>query len=90
MLVGNPAAAQRIFRELMAARPDSDILTVFAKAGAADVPESHLCARISAELVRISENTPLLTAASEYQRWCPTLARYSFHTRTMTAEPFII
>ena len=87
VLVGSPAAAQRIFRELMAATPDSDILTVFAKAGAADLPESHLCARISAELVRISEDTPLMTATSEYQRWCPTLARYSFHTRTMTAKP---
>ena len=35
VLVGSPAAAQRIFRELMAATPDSDILTVFAKAAAA-------------------------------------------------------
>ena len=87
VLVGSPAAAQRIFRELMAATPDSDILTVFAKAGAADLPESHLYARISAELVRICEDTPLMTATSEYQRWCPTLARYSFHTRTMTAKP---
>ena len=87
VLVGSPAAAQRIFRELMAATPASDILTVFAKAGAADLPESHLCARISAELIRISEDTPLMTATSEYQDWCPTLARYSFHTRTMTAKP---
>jgi hypothetical protein len=87
VLVGSPAAAHRIFRELMAATPDSDILTVFAKAGAADLPESHLCVRISAELGRISEDTPLMTATSEYQRWCPALARYSFHTRTMTAKP---
>ena len=87
VLVGSPAAAQRIFRELMAATLDSDVLTVFAKAGAADLPESHLCARIGAELARISEDTPLMTATSEYQRWCPTLARYSFHTRTMTAMP---
>ena len=90
VLVGSPAAAQRIFRGLMTATPDCDILTVFAKAAATDFPDCHLCARISAELARISEETPLLTATSEYQRWCPTLARYSFHTRTMTAEPFII
>jgi hypothetical protein len=30
-----------------------------------------------------------MTATSEYQRWCPTLARYSFHTRTMTAKATI-
>jgi hypothetical protein len=87
LLVGSPAAAQRIFRELITVTPESNILTVFAKAGAADFPESHLCARIGAELVRISEDTRLMTATSEYQRWCPTLARYSFHTRTMTAKP---
>jgi len=87
VLVGSPAVAQRIFRELMAAIPESDIVAVFAKAGAADLPESHLCARIATELGRISESTPLMTAMSEYQRWCPILARYSFHTRTMTAKP---
>ena len=33
-LVGSPVAAQRIFRELMAATADTDILTIFAKAPA--------------------------------------------------------
>jgi len=87
VLVGSPAAAQRIFRELMDATADSDIRTIFAKTATADFAEGHLCARIGAELTRIAEDTPLLAAIGEYQRWCPTLARYSFHTRTMTAEP---
>ena len=87
VLVGSPATAQRIFHELMAATPDTDILTIFAKAASADFAEGHLCARIGAELAKIAEATPLLAATGEYQRWCPALARYSFHTRTMTAEP---
>jgi hypothetical protein len=87
VLVGSPAAAQRIFRELTDATPDSDVLTVLAKTANADFAEGHLCARIGAELARIAEDTSLLTAIEEYQRWCPRLARYSFHTRTMTAEP---
>jgi hypothetical protein len=87
VLVGSPAAAQRIFRELMTAPPESDIHTVLAKAAATGLPDSPLCARISAELARISEDTLLLIAISEYQRWCPTLARYSFHTRIMTGSP---
>jgi hypothetical protein len=33
VLVGSPAAAQHIFRELMAATPESDILTVFGQGG---------------------------------------------------------
>jgi WD40 repeat protein len=87
ILVGNPTAAEYIFRELIAATPDSDIATVFAKTAAADFPERHLCARIGAELTRISKDIPTMTVTSEYQRWCPTIARYSFHTRTMTANP---
>jgi hypothetical protein len=87
VLVGSPAVAQRIFRELMAETADSDILAIFAKAATADVAERNLCARIGAELTKIAEDTPMLIATGEYQRWCPTLARYSFHTRTMTAGP---
>jgi KAP family P-loop domain len=87
VLVGSPAAAQRIFHELMAATPDTDILTIFAKAANADFAEGHLCAHIGAEMARIAEATPLWVATGEYQRWCPALARYSFHTRTLTAEP---
>ena len=41
---------------------------------------SHLCARIGSELARISKDTPIISSKSEFQRWCPILARYSFHT----------
>jgi hypothetical protein len=87
ILVGCPAAAPRIFHELMAAPPDSEILTIFAKAASADFPEGHHCAHIGKEMTKIDKATPLLVATAEYQHWCPALARYSFHTRTMTAEP---
>ena len=86
VLVGSPAAAQRIFHELMIGMPDSDIMTIFAKAATEDFTERHLCAHIKAELAKIAKDTPMLIATSEYQRWCPTLARYSFHTRTTIAE----
>jgi len=87
ILVGSPSAAERIFREIMTAMPESDIGTVFAKMAASGLPESPLCARISTELAGISRDTPTATATSEYQRWCPTVARYSFHTRAMTSGP---
>ncbi len=87
MLVGSPVAAQRIFRELMAPNADTDILAVLAKAAAADFTEAHYCARVSAELASIASDTPMPTAAGEYQLWCTTLSRYSFHTRTIIAAP---
>jgi hypothetical protein len=86
VLVGSPAAARRIFHEILTASANGDIHTVLAKAAAVDLSGSHLCARISATLAKISEDTPLLDAISEYQHWCPTLARYSFHTRVLTAS----
>jgi hypothetical protein len=86
VLVGSPTAAQRIFRELVTAPPDSDIRTVFANAAAAESTDSLHCADMGAALTEIFADIPLMTAVSEYQHWCPTLARYSFHTRLMTTN----
>jgi hypothetical protein len=63
----------------------SDIRAVVADTS--DFTEGDFCGRIHTVLVRISGDIPLLTAVEEYQRWCPALARYSFHTRTMMGEP---
>jgi hypothetical protein len=86
VLVGSPATAQLIFRDLMAAPAGNDVVTVFTSAASTHVADANRCARIAAELAAIAEDTPLLTDPEEYKRWCPTLARYSFHTRTMTAQ----
>jgi hypothetical protein len=85
VLAGSPATAQHIFREIMSAAGGSDIRTVFAAASA--FTEGDFCSRLHAVLAAIAEDTPLLGAIEEYQRWCPELARYSFHTRAMTANP---
>jgi hypothetical protein len=84
ILAGQPAAAQPIFTELMSAAPGSDILQVLGKAAADDFPEASACRSISAALNSITAETAVMTTIEEYQRWCPVVARYSFHTRTMT------
>ena len=86
VLVGSPAAAQLIFGDLMTAPSGNDIITIFTSAARAHAADGHRCARIAAALAAIAEDTPLLTDPEEYKHWCPTLARYSFHTRTMTAQ----
>ena len=85
VLAGSPATAQDIFREIRYASGGGDIRAVFA--GASNFTEGDFCGRLNAVLVRIARDTPLLTAVEEYQRWCPELARYSFHTRAMTGTP---
>jgi hypothetical protein len=34
--------------------------------------------------VHVDSLTPVNTTLTDYQQWCPRLARYSFHTRTLT------
>ena len=87
VLVGSPAAAQRIFRELMDATPDGDALTVLAKAANAGFAEGHLCIRIGAELAKIGEDTPLLTAIEEpalVPQTCPLQLPHPHHGSRVT------
>ena len=90
VLLGSPSIAQQIFRDVMTASAGSDILTVFAEAADPKIAKAPLQAHIGAELARIAKETPLMVATEEYQRWCPRLSRYSFHTRMMTAAPFAV
>ena len=84
ILVGSPAMAQRVFKEIMAAPADSDIRTVLGKIAAAD-GGAGAYTRISAVLDQAVTDVSLRTEAAAYQPWCPRLARYSFHTRELAA-----
>jgi hypothetical protein len=85
VLVASPVSAQHVFQEITTAPDGSDILTVLDTAS--EFTRGGFCDRIRAELTRIAEATPTLTNTEEFRRWCPALARYSFHTRTMAGEP---
>jgi hypothetical protein len=84
ILVGSPAMAQRVFKEIMAAPADSDIRKVLGKIAAAD-GGTGAYTRISAVLDQAVTDVSLRTEAAAYQSWCPRLARYSFHTRELAA-----
>lgn len=82
MLVSSPDATRPIFRQIMGAPADGDILEVLAAVADAH-PGRPECARLSGQVAVIAERTPML-GVREYQRWCPRLARFSFHTRPLT------
>src|SRR5262249_22930644 len=88
VLVGSPGAARQIFLRIMRASPNGDIITALTQRGANDGVDS-LCAKISTELGAIAKGTPFLKTTAEYQQWCPRLARYSFHTRDLSAEDLL-
>ena len=55
------------------------------KLGAEGGEGNRGCAAISAVVERLAQDTKLVTRTGDYQRWCPQLARYSFHTRELAA-----
>jgi len=85
ILVGSPAAAARVFREIASGPADGDITTLLAKLGAENGEGNRGCAAISTVVKRLAQDTDLVTRTGEYQQWCPQLARYSFHTRELAA-----
>jgi WD40 repeat protein len=81
VLVGSPDAAPAIFAAIRAAPGDADIADVVRGAGPA------AGTRIAEFIDGIRRAAPEAVADIQaYQRWCPTLARYSFHTRSL-ADP---
>jgi len=84
ILVGSPAMAQWVFKEIMAAPADTDIRTVLRNIATAD-GGAGAYTRISAVLDQAATDVSLRTEAAAYQPWCPRLARYSFHTRELAA-----
>ena len=85
ILVGSPAAAARVFREIASGPADGDITTLLDKLVAEGGAENRVYAAISAVVERLAQDTELVTRTGEYQQWCPQLARYSFHTRDLAA-----
>ena len=78
-----PEAAHQIFQQIMDEPPDSDILKILTATPDA-YPRMQECVRLSRLVAELVEQIPAVEGIREYQRWCPVIARYSFHTRTLT------
>ena len=84
MLVSSPDAAHEIFQQIMNASADEGIIDVL-RVIQADGVRSGPSVRLAGQVAGLAEQNPTLTDVREYQRWCPMLARYSFHTRKLAA-----
>ena len=81
ILVGAPDAAPAIFTAIRGAAYDADIVSVVRGAGPA--AGQRIAEFIDGIRPDASE---AVTDLRVYQRWCPALARYSFHTRSLASE----
>jgi hypothetical protein len=81
ILVGAPTKSAAIFTEICEADPAAELNTVF-RTDSTDpvrVKLSHLLTAIR------HEQPSWIGTAKAFQPWCPRLARYSFHTRDLSA-----
>jgi hypothetical protein len=95
ILVGSPTVSRTIFTAILEADPQQDLATLLDD----DKPptdtgqwEATRAVRdlVAAKLrdLAATGDFPMDTSLHRYQQWCPRLARYSFHTRTIaTAAP---
>jgi hypothetical protein len=81
ILVGAPTQSAAIFTEIREADPDADLTTVFRTDNTDPVR-----GKLSRLLTAIRYEQPSWSGTAQgFQPWCPRLARYSFHTRDLTA-----
>ena len=81
-ITADPVAAIQVFSHIMAASPgDSiqDVLRCITPHG----PKACEVRRLAAQIAAIGQRNQAVTTAAGYQRWCPNLARYSFHTSSL-------
>lgn len=94
LLVGTPNDAQVILTAILAADPAADLVAFLGGAAAPGVrpAEWDATAETRQQLAEVLERLhadltpPPPATLAPYQRWCPRIARYSFHTRTL-AKP---
>jgi hypothetical protein len=91
ILVGAPTTSRAIFTGIMHATT-GDLIELLHEDHPAGVAESDWAAaaatrrRVADALhkVRTDNSTCVNTTLTAYQQWCPKLARYSFHTRSLS------
>lgn len=86
ILTGAPESTCAIFERILGARADDLLLDVLALEIGEPGGNSSSIARIGATLRRVNGQTAIPEKISEYQKWCPELARYSFRTWGLARE----
>jgi len=94
LLVGTPNDARVILTAILAAQPTDTLLTLLSADAAPGVRDDNwITARETRQrLIDVLKHLDTDTSAPTphtlvtYQQWCPEIARYSFHTRTL-AKP---
>jgi hypothetical protein len=80
LLVGRPEQAGVVFTHILAAGPTEKITDVLRNSP----PQAAIGLKAAGVLDTITGNAEIRLDAATYQRWCPSLARYSFYTRRLS------
>ena len=85
LIVGAPAAARVIFTAVLTADPSGTLSDLIGTNHAAGIPTEDWArtSSIRRQVQEILAGSSAPVDLAIYQRWCPTIARYSFHTRDL-------
>jgi hypothetical protein len=86
ILTGSPAVAEDVFRVLMDSPRSESMLSVLQKIAQSGSVLQQTVRKIESELITLEVEAGLSLAVSDCQRWCPVLARFSFHTRDLASS----
>ena len=87
ILTGYPTLARMIFQCLLAAPADESLLGVLSEIEL-DPTEERALQSLKNNLDAISGDWSLPEEITDYQHWCPILARHSFHTRDLARQDY--
>ena len=80
IVVGQPTLARSLLVDLAAAKPQSDLIEGLRDRAAGADSDSQSWSCLANALSGIIANAAMPTASADYQRWCATVARFSFET----------
>ncbi|MEV6765263.1 P-loop NTPase fold protein [Streptomyces sp. NPDC051105] len=80
LLVGHPEQASPLFKHILAAASSEKITDVLRNSPT----QAAIGPRAADVLDKINANIEVRLDVAAYQRWCPSLARYSFYTRRLS------
>ncbi|MFI6347476.1 P-loop NTPase fold protein [Streptomyces sp. NPDC050560] len=88
VLVGSPAASQRMFVALAGAGDDEDVRDVLNALAEREGPGplAAACAKTVAALARVALSTEVPNRAGAFHPWIPLVARFSFHSGAWDGE----
>jgi WD40 repeat protein len=87
ILTGYPTLAHTIFQRLLAASTSDSLMSILSSMEV-DFADQRTLQNLKDNLNSIGGDWSMPEEIADYRRWCPVLARHSFHTRDLAGQEY--